>query len=82
MKNPATHRPGSSQFNEFTRRILYRWEKYREPTRVRLRDGSIIDVTYFTDDGPDYASIACGSLRWNNDGTSITSKDYDMMELA
>ena len=82
MKNPATHRPRSDQFNEFTGAIYYRYVSEQKTTLVTLRNGSIVEVYWFDEDGEEYASFASDtgiSYRWNRDGTSITYPDYDMM---
>lgn len=83
MKNPATHRPSRDVFNCFTESLVTEMRLGRTPL-VRLRDGRIVELYWFDEDGPEYeglASSTAGNYRWNNDGTSITSQDYDIMEL-
>lgn len=82
MKNPATHRPSREEFNEFTKHIRSRSECEQKTTLVKLRNGSIVEVYWFDLDGPEYAMFASDTgmpYRWNWDGTSITSQDFDMM---
>jgi len=84
MKNPATDRI-EHDFNAFTQAIKDKYTKHGEKTTVRLRNGSYVDVYWFASDGPEWESLASdtgGCWRWNNDGTSITSEDFDMMETV
>ena len=85
MKNPATHKQGRDDFNAFTMWIFEMIKEGRTPI-VRLRDGRLIDVEWYDAEGPDYAGFRHRRPEsnihfcWNNDGTSITSRDFDMME--
>lgn len=83
MKNPATHLPSRDEFNEFTR-VLYNDLHAGCVPIVRLRGGRLVELYWFDTDGPDYemlaSSTAGAGYRWNHDGTSITSADFDIME--
>jgi hypothetical protein len=84
MKNPATHRPANTEFNKFTKHLRHSIANNKVPT-VKLRNGFYVDVTWFTADGPEYEHFkSIGTsypMIWNNDGTSVTSDDYDMMKV-
>lgn len=83
MLNPATHLQ-RDQLNMFTQVIADRWLDFSDKTFVRLRNGTIVqpifkpaedhtcEDAFFTEDY---------NYCWNLDGTSITSRDYDMMEI-
>lgn len=83
MLNPATHLQ-RNELNSFTRFIADQWLDFSDKTFVRLRNGTIVqplftpaaDATcedaFFTEDY---------KYCWNLDGTSVTSRDYDMMEI-
>lgn len=84
MKNPATY-VTNDDFNVFTEHLYHKIKMGKKPL-VKLRDGRIITISWFDKDGPDYEHFfyrpdAAGEyLIWNNDGTSITSDRFDMME--
>ena len=86
MKNPATCAT-QDDFNSFTTHLKNAINAGRVP-RVKIRDGRIVPVSWFDKDGPDYEYFVFRDeakniyLIWNNDGTSITSDRFDMMELA
>lgn len=83
MKNPATNAK-RSDFNEFTRYLYVTIKDGKKPS-VRLRNGAIVQVDWNTKDGPDYEYFYCHDgiyYIWNNDGHSITSADFDIMELV
>lgn len=84
MKNPATHRPTCDEFNEFTQWLREAILSGKWKPVVRLRNGMCVELTWFDGDGPEYeyfaSDISGRMLAWNNDGTSVTSADYDMME--
>lgn len=84
MKNPATCY-SKDDFNDFTDYIYNRCIRGME-TIVRLRNGMTVSVCWFDEEGDDYAGFRSVHrdpwLIWNNDGTSITSRDLDIMETA
>ena len=83
MKNPATH-IYRDQLNEFTN-VIAANQRFGAKTKVRLRNETIVEPiykpaedetcedTFFTEDY---------KYCWNLDGTSVTRRDYDMMELV
>lgn len=83
MKNPATH-IYRDRLNEFTN-VIAASQRFGAKTLVRLRNGTIVEPIYkpaedetcedafFTEDY---------NYCWNLDGTSVTRRDYDMMELV
>lgn len=83
MKNPATH-TSRDELNTFTQIIHDKWINSSDKTLVRLRNGNIVEPifkaaedetcedAFFTEDY---------SYCWNLDGTSVTRRDYDMMEI-
>lgn len=83
MKNPATH-IYRDRLNEFTN-VIAASQRFGAKTLVRLRNGTIVKPIYkpaedetcedafFTEDY---------NYCWNLDGTSVTRRDYDMMELV
>lgn len=83
MKNPATNQPRCNELNCLTYAMYEEIKAGRTPV-VRLRDGRLVELYWFDGDGPEYEGFASntgGSFRWNHDGTSITSNDFDIMEL-
>ena len=84
MKNPATPRPSRDELNCFTQALVDEMRMGHTPI-VRLRDGRLVELYWFDTDGPEYEGLASntgGCYRWEHDGTSITSKDFDIMELV
>ena len=81
MKNPATNYT-QDDFNRFTRSLKQRIDA-GERVLVELRNGRIVPLTWFDGDGPEYEYFLCNKgtmyLIWNNDGTSVTSSDFDIM---
>lgn len=84
MLNPATQ--PQDQLNEFTeavRRVgTYR---YLGRYRVKLRNGDLVRPLF--KEAEDETCSDCfitedRKYYWNLDGTSITSRDYDMMEIV
>lgn len=86
MKNPATN-VTRDDFNAFTDHVLDMIKNGETPF-VKIRNGSILPISWFSADGPEYCYFVFASndtntyLIWNNDGTSVTSKSFDMMELV
>lgn len=85
MMNPAT-KP-RDELNEFTTQVklcstsIGGWD---EGAYVLLRNGALVrpDFKVAEDDTCTDAFFAEGyRYCWNLDGTSVTSRDYDMMEL-
>jgi hypothetical protein len=85
MKNPATH-ASQDDFNPFTQ-WLYNAIKAGDEPKVILRNGEVVKVGWFTEDGDEYAYFCHNDVGgpyviWYNDGHSLTSADFDMMEIA
>ena len=84
MKNQATVKQ-VDKFNAFTR-FLFNAIKQGKAPLVRLRDGRIVSIKWFTEDGPEYEHFLCDDgdmyLIWDNDGVSITADRFDMMETV
>lgn len=86
MKNPATTAT-KDDFNEFTLFLKKEIEVGKSPL-VLLRNGTIVPVSWFTKDGPEYEYFTYQNkdsntyMIWENDGHSIHSSSLDMMELA
>jgi hypothetical protein len=83
MNNPATQ--PRDELNEFTKIIIMMaknscegdyWVRLRNCTLVRpvfrAAEDSTCEDAFFSEDG---------KYCWNLDGTSITSREYDMMEI-
>lgn len=85
MKNPATN-PDVERFNVFTQFLYNEIQQGRTPM-VLLRDGRYVPISWFDQDGSEYEYFTYRNpeqgvyLIWNEDGTSIHSKRFDMMEL-
>lgn len=81
MRNPTTNAT-RDDFNRFTR-MLKKKLLAKERVLVELRDGRIVELEWYTEEGPEYESFCFTKngcyLIWNNDGTSITSSDFDIM---
>lgn len=84
MKNPATL--SRYEFNSFTEALYARIQGHGS-ARVMLRDGRKVDIAWNeAEDDEDleenyfFHRSNLQYLIWNHDGTSITSRDYDMME--
>ncbi len=83
MLNPATN-SRRDWLNEFTN-VIAATQRFGGKTKVRLRNGTIVEPIYkpaedetcedafFTEDY-EYC--------WNPDGTSVTRRDFDMMEIV
>ncbi len=86
MKNPATMYT-SKDFNVFTEYLISQIELGVKPM-VKMRNGVILPISWFVGEKSDlgnnyfcHINETSGLyLIWNNDGTSIKSKDLDMME--
>jgi hypothetical protein len=84
--NPAT-RP-SNELNDFTRQFSMMTEGW--PTRtdeywVRLRNGTLVRPVFKSaEDATCEDAFYAEGYRycWNLDGTSVTSRHYDMMEIV
>ena len=82
MKNPATN--PQDQLNDFTNniRVIARnlWEGNYW---VELRNGELVRPVFIpAEDEHCEDCFATEQYRWNLDGTSVTRKDYDMMEIV
>jgi hypothetical protein len=83
MKNPATH-TYRDQLNEFTK-VIAANKRFGSSTLVRLRNGTLVEAIYKpakheTEEDAFYTEDY--NYCWNLDGTSVTRRDYDMMELV
>ena len=88
MKNPATHR-SQDELNVFTQHLYDMWVDFSVKTLVRLRDGTLVQPVIFL--GEDHWEDDFGKPRgfmtedrkycWNLDGTSVTNRNFDMMEI-
>ena len=84
MRNPAAY-ASRDTFNPFTEMLLSRIQN-GERVWVKLRDGRISPIDWLEeiDDDSPYSHFFYKSgtvyFIWNNDGTSITSTDFDIME--
>ena len=82
MLNPATNKP-KDKFNVFTRYLKDKLDK-GEKVLVELRDGRIVELEWYDEEGPEYEHFCFRKngcyLIWENDGVSITSQDFDIME--
>jgi len=77
LKNPAT-KP-SSEMNDFTNYVIK-----NKGCFVRVRCGFWVRPEFEAaedDTCSDGFVTDCGNYRWNMDGTSVTGRDYDMMEV-
>lgn len=85
MKNPATAATKDG-FNVFTEHLFQQIKRGRKPL-VKLRNGLVVPISWFDKDGPEYEHFIYRNdadnvyLIWENDGHSITSRVFDMMEL-
>ena len=81
MLNPATNKP-KDKFNVFTRYLKDQLDKGVE-VKVELRDGRVVELEWFTEEGPEYEYFCYRQngcfLIWENDGISVTSSDFDIM---
>ena len=86
MKNPATNCT-RDDFNRFTQFLYNEIKEGRKPS-VKLRDGRVVTINWFDKDGPEYEHFIHTNesehvyLIWENDGHSVTSTDFDMMEIV
>lgn len=85
MKNPATNAT-KDDFNDFTNHLLDEIEAGKKPL-VMLRNGTIVPVSWYNEEGPEYEHFIYRDksknmyMIWENDGHSITSRELDIMEL-
>jgi hypothetical protein len=81
MKNPATD-PELNGFNAFTRFLKEQIDAGIWPL-VQLRDGREFYIDWCSESNHFYyQDTRLGvSMFWNNDGTSITSRKFDMMSV-
>lgn len=81
MKNPATN-SSRDDFNVFTEHLFTEIIHGKKPLVV-LRNGAIVEVSWYDKEGPEYEHFAYINgdtyMIWENDGHSITSRDFDMM---
>jgi len=82
MLNPATNAT-QDDFNKFTR-MLKKKLLANEKVVVELRDGRYVELEWFVgtgfDEGIEFFACRNGSyLVWQNDGTSMTNDDFDIM---
>lgn len=84
--NPATQ--PSNQLNDFTRefsRLSEGWPEATDDFWIKLRNGTLVRPVFkeAEDETCEDAFFAEGyRYCWNLDGTSVTSRDYDMMEMV
>lgn len=84
LKNPATN-ASKNDFNVFTEHLYCEIKMGKKPL-VKLRDGRIVPLSWFDKDGPEYEHFIYRNdadnvyLIWENDGHSVTSRDFDIME--
>ena len=85
--NPATQ--PSNELNQFTQtvyQLLRPGNDYgRRHYSVRLRDGTLVQPEYrAAEDATCEDAFYAEDYRycWNLDGTSVTSREYDMMEIV
>lgn len=77
MLNPATQ--PQNELNGFTFRITLNSGK----VKVRLRNGEIERPEWFPASDPTCEDCFMTDDKcWNPDGSSVTRRDYDMMELV
>ena len=81
MINPATQ--SQDQLNEFTQKVnmmgRFHWGGYW----VRLRDGTLVRPVFMpAEDDTCEDCFGVDRYRWNLDGTSVTSSNFDMMETV
>ncbi len=85
MKNPSTNAT-KDDFNVFTEYLYEQIQLGKKPL-VMLRDGRVVPISWFNKDGPEYEHFIYRDdtrniyLVWENDGHSVTSHDFDIMEL-
>jgi hypothetical protein len=79
MRNKAMFMT-KDDFNEFTLEL-----RHRTPTLVTLRNGKKVTVVFekdkYDEDSEWSFHTANWSMCWNNDGSSITSDDFDIVEF-
>jgi hypothetical protein len=85
--NPATQpRDELNQFTWNVRHLLRHSNDYgRKHYSVRLRNGSLVQPEYkAAEDATCEDAFYAEGYRycWNLDGTSVTSREYDMMEIV
>jgi hypothetical protein len=86
MINPATQ--PSNELNDFTSKVR-QFSLFSKPDWsgywVRLRDGTLVRPVFKAaedDTCEDVFSAEDYRYCWNLDGTSVTSRHYDMMEIV
>ena len=84
MFNPATRPP--NKLNDFTRFFTTAkegWPGRTEEFWIKLRNGDLVrPVLIPAEDATCEDCFGTGKYRWNLDGTSVTNREYDMMELV
>ena len=77
MLNPSTNRLPQDELNHCTAKLNGTWRT------VRLRNGDLIKARAFTVTGDHemYIWSTNRGMMWNLDGTSVTSKEFDIMEV-
>lgn len=81
MKNPATHR-SQDKLNTFTEEVMELDALGWGPHKVLLRNGDLVKPEYIAaEDDNCEDCFGVDQYRWNLDGTSVTRRDYDMMEI-
>lgn len=83
MINIAIFNPDPHPFNEFTTRLKYFCEKRRK-VLVKLRNETWVPVYWGHPDNEAphfYCLDGDLSFIWENDGSSITSDDFDLIEF-
>lgn len=87
MENPATKSRGElDDFTDTVRALAHGWSGGWKKTSyyVRLRNGTLVRPAFVpTEDETCEDTFIAGEglYRWNLNGTSVTSRDYDMMEI-
>ena len=83
MLNPATHYDRNRP-NDFTNMIIIN-QRYGVKTLIRLRNNTMV-FPFFKEAEDETCSDVFATedwkYCWNMDGTSVTSRDYDMMEIV
>jgi hypothetical protein len=86
MINKSILNPYAHSFNEFTLMLKEKCEKEGE-VLVRMRNGNWVPVSWEKrfEDGEDCSEFNCYKngccFVWEDDGTSVTSLDFDLIEF-
>lgn len=77
MLNPSTNRLPQNEFNHCTTALIAGFRT------VRLRNGTEVKARAFRYTGDEEMFIWAPNrtMMWNLDGTSVTSNDFDIMEI-